>query len=169
MAGTRGAVCASVADRFSSIKTKSFAWMYEVSDVRFQFQWLWWGQMQIQNPGKKNGFNQTTPPSHPQFEGHFHAICTNPLVSNPGFKKKPPRLPTWNGISAMCQDLKDSRLDILAHWCSWFQQPPNQVPCTWSTGSVATVQWRVPSAAPLLVTLCLWGVLAPGGLGSEGT
>ena len=73
-------------------------------------------------PWEKNGFNQTTPPIHPQLEGHFHAICTNPLVSNPGFKKnKLQGSPLGMGFP---QCVRTSRLDILAHWCSWFQQPP---------------------------------------------
>ena len=87
---------------------------------------------------------------------HNLRVTSMQFVPTPWFptlvsKKKTPRFPTWNGISAMCQDLK------ARHSCPLVLLVPAttgaQVPCTWSTGSVATVQWRVPSAAPESLSL----------------
>ena len=67
---------------FLPLKTKSFAWMCEVS--YFRFQRLWWGQVQTQNPGpKRNDFNHT--PKSSQFE---KLPCRVPTSAQPRFPPK---------------------------------------------------------------------------------
>lgn len=130
MAGTQGAVCASVAHRFSSLGcTRCPIFGFNGCDgVRCK---------------KENGLKKP----YLQFI-HNLWVTSMQLYQPPGFHptKKTPRAPhlEWD-----FRNVSGPQGSTLLPRCSQ-QQPPNQVPCTWSTGSVATVQWRVPSAAPFL-------------------
>ena len=133
-----------------------FAWMYEVPD--FRFQWLWWGQMQKRKWAKK-----TIPPIHPQFVGHFHAIVPTPWF--PPNKKNSKGSPLGMGFP---QCVRTSRLDIVAQVLSTATTQPGSVHLVNRIRGNSSVARPVRGTFSVSVRV-FFGVLAPGGLGSEGT